>query len=241
MRIKNADVEGRIEGPVSDGGSREGSPISFGGAFGAGETGTGSGGGELFAAAFPDSGGGDSGDGTTEAPKKRRGRPPGGGKSATGKLSADKLAAARGKFADTLAGAVGFGISWYGIHRANKYKKISPALAQAVYGCYQIPEETARSVGEPLADTFIAWFPKYVEPVSKGIDPGLAVARLVIILQQTSENEQRVVQVFRTQMTPSQNPANGNGNEPNQPTEDTVSEWMKQQAPQPEEIHPQAG
>src|SRR5216684_4883157 len=139
MRVNNADIEGQSAGTVPDGGSEERGPVAFGSAFGARETRAGDGRSELFTSPFADSGGGDSGDSASEAPKKRRGRPPGSGKSAVGKLSADKLAAARGKFADTLAGAVGFGVSWYGIHRANKYKDVSPILAQAVYGCYQIP------------------------------------------------------------------------------------------------------
>jgi hypothetical protein len=235
-----------FDGPTSFGQEQTGNPFSQGTSPGAIR------GGELFTGIGADTGSDDAGD-SGAAPRKR-GRPKGSTnapKSNAPKLSAERLASARGKLRDTLAGVVGFGVSYYGTVRANKYKKVSPFLARKVYDCYQIPKEAAVSVGEPLADTFITWFPEYVETTTKAIDPGLAVARLFIILQQTNENEKLTVQRFYQQYTQPQTATqNGTGQHPNggatygvgepdtQHVEEMMNQWS-QGAPTPDEIHPQ--
>ena len=144
---------------------------------------------------------------------------------------------------------VGFGFSYYGVYRAGKYKKYSLELANQVYGCYQIPRPAADSIGEPLADTFMTWFPNYVEPVSKGIDPALAIGRLISVLQQTSENERLTVTNYQQRMNSQQNQpggthtANGNGAGPPAPPPEPddiprseEGEWMTSQMPSPADV-----
>jgi hypothetical protein len=240
MRVGDA-TEGRVEGTISE---RE--HQSFGteqtrNPFGDGETGTGSRSDGLFTGSGSPFGSSDSGDSSAKTGRKR-GRPPGSkSKSIKSALSAERLAAARRKLANTFSGVVGFSVSWYGVYRGNKYKKFSPFLAQKVYGCYQIDKETAFTVGEPLADAFIEWFPDHVETAGKAIDPGLAIANLFIILQQTSENERLTVEDFQQKtMRPETTSTNGNGIPRNDVPEEPINEWMNQQSPTPEEIHPSA-
>jgi|SRR6266498_764386 len=246
MRLEDAETEGSAAGAFSEPGSGAFGPISFRSAFGEGAEGAGDNGGELSSAPLGAAGRGDTGDGDTETPKRRRGRPPGSGAKSTttaaGKrklLPAAELAAARVKLGDTLAGVVGFGFSWYGVQRANKYKKYSPLLANKVYGCYQIPPAAAHSVGEPLADTFMTWFPQYIDPVSKGIDPALAIGRLISILQQTSENERLEVTKFHNEIHSQESAASTNGKTPppedNLPHEET-NEWMGEPMPTPGDV-----
>jgi hypothetical protein len=230
----DADVERRAAGTISFPGHTEFGEKSSRNPFGDGETGTAGGDGELFTSSGIDPGSGDSGSGAAKT-GKRRGRPPGSGTKSPTKLSSERLATARRKLSDTLSGVVGFSLSWYGIYRAKKYQQHSAILAQAVYGCYQIKPEAAQSVGEPLADTFIQWFPQYVETAGKAIDPGLAIARMVVILQQTSENERLVVRNFQQQFAKRETQSNSNGSSEHK-MEDPVNEWMNQQAPKPEEI-----
>lgn len=246
MRRGNGGIESDegIEGVISERELGDFQPITFGSTAGDGQEGTADRGDKLFATISGDPGRSDTGDSTTEAPKKRRGRPPGSTntkpKSGDGKskLSDAELRAARSKLAESLAGGIGFGFSYYGVYRANKYKKISPLLANRVYGCYQIPLEAATSIGEPLADTFITWFPKYVEPVSKSIDPALAIGRLISTLQQTSENERLVVMQFQQEVTAPRDQPPSNGHHPPEPQdipEDSFTQWNSE-APTPADI-----
>jgi hypothetical protein len=236
-------AEGQFEGTLSDAGLGEFRTVSFGSKIGEGETGAGNGGGELFTSPGTDSGRADSSGGDSATEPKRRGRPPG-SKSAAAKsgrkpLSESALAAARRKLASSLAGGVGFGFSCYGVYRGNKYKKYSPILANHVYGCYQIPKEAADSIGEPLADAFIQWFPQYIEPVSKGIDPALALGRLISVLQQTSDNERQLVVAWQERMQQPHQHAPTNGAKPPEPEttpEGAFEGWMQEQTPQPEEV-----
>jgi len=228
----NADTEGQFEGTIPNGQPADSSPFTDGSTISEGAAGTGAGGSELPPNPFADSGGHYFGDSVSEAPKSKRKYTKRG--TGTGKLSADKLAAARRKFADLLAGSVGFGCSWYGGWKAKKYLPISPVLAQAVYNCYTPTEEEAYKVGEPLADTFILWFPKWVEPAAKGIDPAVGIVRAVMLLQKMDERERQICAAFRQQYG-KQPPTNGQ--EPTPPDfNEQVNEWMKQQSPQPEEI-----
>jgi hypothetical protein len=258
---KETDATERLndgpEGSISEHGFGEFGPVAFGSAADSWAQGAGNTGGELP----PTDGGSARGDNSsgsvpeTESPKKRRGRPPGSKSTATAsargksKLTDAELAAARRKLSESLGDGIGFGFSYYGAVRAGKYKKIHPYLAQRVYGCYQIPPEAAHSVGEPLADTFIAWFPQYVEGVSKSIDPALALGRLISILQQTAENERLLVQAWQQgNLRPPDSPpgpsANGNGHAPTgtpfeghqDVPESPVEEWLQNQAPTPEDV-----
>lgn len=247
MRKENVETDGRTSGTISDDGFAGFGPLSFGSEVDFGQTGTGNTGGELSSSSGDNSRGSDSSGGDSPTEPKRRGRPPGSkstGTKSTGRkpLSESALAAARRKLAGSLAGGVGFGFSCYGVYRANKYKKHSPLLANHVYNCYQIPKEAAESVGEPLADAFIQWFPQYIEPVSKGIDPALALGRLISILQQTSDNERQLVmswqEEWKRQNEPSQH-APTNGHYPPPPDETPNAgheEWMYQNAPTPEDV-----
>jgi hypothetical protein len=239
----NANLEGESAGAFSFAGSTEfGSeqtrdPFSEGAGTRAGR------GSELFADIGTDPGSPNAGD--SGATTRKRGRPKGStnAKSGTTKLSAERLAGARAKLRDTISGVVGFGVSYYGTLRANKYKKVSPFLAQKVYYCYQIPKEAAVSVGEPLADTFITWFPDYVETTTKAIDPGLALARLFIILQQTHQNEMNEVRKYMLDpSSPVPNKPTTNGTSPHTEPDTTnleeITNQWSQESPTPEEIHP---
>ena len=249
MRIKNnVKSDGRSAGLVSDNlGLADFGPISLGGSFGEESSSGGDTSGELSSSAGDSGGGSDSGDGGDEAPKKRRGRPPGSGnakstKSTKSELSGAKLADVRRNFISTLAGGIGFGFSWYGISRGKKYQDHSPLLAQRVYSCYLLPKQECEGIAEPLADTFIAWFPQYVEPVAKGINPALAVARIISALQQTSDNEKRTVERFQQEINPRTAPPT-NGNTPHDfaediPQENPVEEWMNQHDPSEELVIP---
>lgn len=231
------EFEGRSSGFIPIGGSTEVGQILVGGEIGSGSSGTGFGGAELSSDSFTSARSSDFDVSDNETPKKRRGRPPGSKSKPAGKLPADKLAGARRKFTDLLAGAVGFGFSFYGHQRAKKYLKYSPLLAQQVYNSYQITKEDAIGVGEPLADTFILWFPSYVEPVSKGIDPALSVGRAIALLQKTSNQEAEVVKAW--QIAVSHQPQHANGNTPpaseTEKVEETINEWMKDN-PTPQDL-----
>jgi hypothetical protein len=242
---------------ISEPGFGEFGPVAFGSTSNPWAEGTGNDGGELPPTDGGSARGNDTSGGVleTEPPKKRRGRPPGSKSTATAsargksRLSDAELAAARTKLAESLGNGIGFGFSYYGTVRAKRYKTISPVLANRVYGCYQIPPQAAYSVGEPLADSFIAWCPQYVEGVSKSIDPALAIGRLISILQQTAENERLVVLQWQQTPQDAQQGAsgvspNGNGQRPpgtpfeghqNVPESD-VEEWMRGQGPSPEEV-----
>jgi hypothetical protein len=234
-----------IEGAFSIPGFTDFGAVSFGSASGNGEGGTGDTGGELFTSPDIDPGRADPGDGSSET-KRGRGRPKGSTNAATKskpagrtKLSDAELRAARDKLAESLAGGVGFGFSYYGTIRANKYKNISPLLANRVYSCYQIPAPAAMSIGEPLADTFMTWFPQYVKPVSDSIDPALAIGRLISVLQQTAANERMVVMQFQQEVNTPQNQPGSNGVHPPTPEdlpEDNFTEWHHEQAPTPQEV-----
>lgn len=248
--IDNAAFEGSTTGTISDGQYPGSSENETGQPFGAGKIGTDGGGGKLFADPGVDSRGVDFGDSDTETPKRRRGRPKGSTNAATksgaAKLTGERLAGARRKLTDSFSGLVNFSFSWYGFVRANQYKKVSPFLAQRVYDCYQIPKEKCESVGEPLADTFIEWFPQYVETTSKAIDPGLAVVRIFGIMQQASEAEkQSVLQFKHYQETQSGFADQGQQHNTAKPepeidnAEETTKQWETESHPQPEEIHPQ--
>lgn len=248
--MENANAEGWTAGTISDGQYTERSEDEAREPFGAGKIGTADGGGKLFADPGFAARGSDFGDGDTETPKRKRGRPAGSknaaGKSSTTRLTGERLAGARRKLTDSLAGLVNFGFSWYGFVRANQYKKVSPFLAQRVYDCYQIPKEKCESVGEPLADTFIEWFPQYVETTAKAIDPGLAVVRVFGIMQQASEAEKNSVLQWKhyqeTQGGFANQSQQNNGSQPEPETdtvEETINQWQTESHPQPEEIHPQ--
>jgi hypothetical protein len=223
----NADIDGTTEDTnarvqFGGGGEIEDRGTADSGAATGGDTG-----GELSTAGGGDSSGPDSGDRVPETPKRKRGRPVGTKSTNTG------LGSERRKLADTFTGAVGFLTSWYGVRRANRYKEHSFILAQQVYQCYQITPEQGKLVGEPLADTFCLWFPQYVKTVSKGIDPGLAMARAFTLLQQLSDNEKFTVARF---MQGAAIPTNGQSNPASGVAQDPAQEWMKQQTPQPEDI-----
>lgn len=247
--IDNAEFEGRAAGTVSDGQRDERGENEERQPFGPGKIGADGGGDKLFADPGFDSRGLDPGDSDTETPKRKRGRPKGSTNAAKpggAKLTGERLAGARRKLTDSFSGVVNFAFSWYGFVRANQYKKVSPFLAQRVYDCYQIPKDKCESVGEPLADTFIEWFPQYVETTSKAIDPGLAVVRIFGIMQQASEAEkQSVLQWKHYQETQAGfadqgQQQNGSRTEPRTDNvEETTKEWETESHPQPEEIHPQ--
>jgi hypothetical protein len=243
--IDDANLEGESAGTVSFGQHSPFGQKSTANPFGPRAEGSGHRGPELFADPGIDSRGSDFGGSDTETPKRKRGRPKGSTNAKSGggiaKLTGDKLAAARRKLTESLAGVVGFTVSYYGVTRANKYKRISPSLAQEVYNGYQITKEAAESVGEPLADTYITWFPQYVETTTKAIDPGLAIARLFTIFQQGNENEKRAAQRFQQAYQASnkgpEKPNNGQHPEPETDNiEETVNEWQQNQ-PQPEDVY----
>lgn len=232
----NADTEGQSAGVVSDGGSEQSGEVETGSPFGEGETGAGIGGGELPPDPFASVGNSNAGYNIPKTPTgKRRGPKPG---SKRGTLSAERISAARGKLTDFLAGAVGFVFSAYGGYRAKSYLKkgAPPLLANEIYLCYQCSEEETVKVGQPLADTFIEWFPpKVVEQAVKGIDPGLAIARAIVLMQKKGNNETLVIQKWQAMsQSVGQQDHHSNGAEP--PQEGPMDEWMKQQSPQPEEI-----
>lgn len=240
MRKEDAGIEGPFEGTISRDGPESSGAFQVGGAFSEGQFGTADFGAELPPTIGGDSRGTDSGDGSPAPTGKRRGRPPGSGTKSprkSGAIPESRLAAIRAKLSDGAARLVGFGFSAYGVVRGNKYKKFSPELAQRVYACYQLPMPAAQSVGEPIADTFIEWFPQWIEPAAKGIDPALAIGRLISVLQQTSDNEKAVVTQFYERLK--QPEPSTNGHTPpaaETPPESPVEEWMSQQGIQPEEV-----
>jgi hypothetical protein len=239
---EDGELEGQLTGPISDHEPGDSGTFTFRSPFGEGPAaGAGNIRSRLSARSGPDSGSGDSGDSGSAADGPRKRARPKGSKSSRGKLSAGELSAARRKLGDTLSSITGFLISYYGTIRANKYKRISPLLAQRVYGCYQIPREAADSIGTPLADTFMLWFPDAVETTTKSIDPAVAIGRLVSVLQQTSNNERLVVEHWQSTRGAEGIPSNGRNSEPVPPSgqEGAFNEWMKNQAPNPAEIHPE--
>lgn len=208
--------------------------------FGKGETRTGFGGSKLFTDPGPGIRGIDFGNGDTETPKRKRGRPKGSTGKSTAKLSPDKLESARRKFTGLFGGLVGFAVDRYGMVRAHLYKKFSMELAGQVYSCYQLPEEKTNEIGQPLADTFINYFPQYVETASKGVDPGLAIVRLFRVLQEANEKEKVICSIYQQRFTPPQQPPMNGHTMPGSETENVegVTEEWKAQTPTPEEIHP---
>lgn len=236
----DANTERESPGTVSFGGPTPFSQEQSSDPFGKRETGTGIGRGKLFADPGPGVRGIDFGDGDTETTKRKRGRPKGSKSSTTSKLSADKLESARRKFTGLFGGLVGFAVDRYGMIRANLYKKFSMELAAQVYSCYQLPEEKTNDIGEPLADTFINYFPQYVETASKGVDPGVAIVRLFRVLQESNEREKTICSIYQQRFAPPQQPPMNGHTMPGSETENVegVTEEWKGQAPTPEEIHP---
>jgi len=237
MLDADSDVEGRSPGAVSFGRHSPFGEERTADPFSEGASGARDRGGELFTDPGPDSRRIDPGDGSPQTTGRKRGRPKGSTNAKSKLLTGDRLAAARRKLADTLSGVVGFGISVYGTARAKLYKPYSLELAERVYRCYQINPKDAHSIGEPLADTFVTWFPQYVETTTKAVDPGLALARLYLVLQQCNENEKSVAQQYQQRFTgPKEAPTNGMSSEDATKTvEETINQW-NQGAPSPEEI-----
>jgi len=240
MRVTDVGFDEPIEGIISGDGPGESGAVTFGSAFGEGAFGAGNSGSELSAPSGSNNGSADSSSSSDEAPKKRRGRPPGStakSKPKSAALSESRIAAVRGKLTDGFSRLVGFGFSAYGVYRGNKYRKYDQVLSQRVYACYQLPMPAAQSVGEPLADTFIEWFPQWIEPAAKGIDPALAIGRLISVLQQTSDNEKAVVTDHYERIKAQNAPTNGN-HPPSEETtpENPVEEWMNQEQPTAEEV-----
>jgi len=242
MRRGNAKPEGHLTGTLSVAGPEESGPLKIGSGLGEGEDGDGGRIGELFTSLGSDVRDSDVSDGIPEA--KRRGRPKGSKNAGTKPATRERLAAATAKLADAATGVVGFTFSVTGVIRAKKYKRIHPVLAQRVYNCYQIPEGSARGVGEPLAQSFAEWFPQYVDVVSKGIDPTLCVARLLTLVDQVTENEKIVVEQFiQEQQGQPIPPTNGRHTvtPPEPPPGEAVpgtqefEQWMNQQPQSPSE------
>ena len=239
-REVDANIEGESPGTVSFGGHSPFGEEQSANPFGKGTAGTGNRGGKLFADSGPGVRGVDLSNGDTETTKRKRGRPKGSAGKSTSKLPADKLESARRKFSGLFGGMVGFCTNRYGMFRANLYKKHSIELAAQVYSCYQFPEEKTIEIGEPLADTFINYFPQYVETASKGVDPGIALVRLFNLMQEANEREKVVCEIYKQRYTPPQEPpVNGHtaAETDTQNIEGATEQW-KTQSLTPEEIHP---
>ena len=206
MRLrKNGESSGGAKGTISDRRSEAGFSDEERSEGSEGPENGGIGGAELSADSGDDFRDSDSGDSGIETPRKR-GRPKGSKNANVSKSGlSGRISDAKRKLGESFTGLVGFSFSSYGAIRASKIKKISPALAQRVYNCWQIKKETAAAIGKPMAEVFVEWFPvSVVEGAAKSVDPMTLAGNLIFVLKDCSDNEKLVIEQYQAQMIAAQ-------------------------------------